>query len=39
MQNVKFKCVPINNQTILSSTAFTIAQYTVPLEQEICENT
>ena len=38
MRNVKFRCAR-GNQTILSSTAFTMAQYTVPLEQEIFENT
>ena len=39
MRNVKFICAPAlsaadteKNQTILSSTAFTMAQYTVPLE-------
>ena len=46
MQNVKFRCVLAHfatdakkNQTILSSTMFTMAQYLMPLEQEIRENT
>ena len=46
MQNVKFRCAPAlsaadakKNQTILSSTTFTMVQYSVPLEQEIHENT
>ena len=46
MRNVKFRCafalsvVDANkNQTILSSIVFTMAQYTVPLGQEIRENT
>ena len=46
MQNVKFRCAPALsaadakkiNQTLLSSITFTMAQYMVPLEQEICEN-
>ena len=40
MQNVKFKCALAlfagdakRNQTILSSTIFTMAKYMVPLEQ------
>ena len=42
MRNVIFRCAPALSapdakkiQTILSSTAFTMAQYTVPLDQEI----
>ena len=39
MQNVKFRCALAlsaaneKNQTILSSTVFTVAKYVVPLEQ------
>ena len=39
MQNVKFRCAPAlsttdakKNQTIMSSSAFAMAQYIVPLE-------
>ena len=45
MRNVKFICLPTllavdaKNQTNLSSTVFTMAQYTVPLGQKIHENT
>ena len=46
MRNAMFRRAPAlsladakKNQTMMSSVAFTMAQYTVPLEQEICENT
>ena len=48
MRNVKFRCAPALsaadakkknlNQTILHSTEFIMAQYMLPLEQEILEN-
>ena len=45
MQNVKFRCVLAlsaagakKNQTIMSFTTLSMAQYIVPLEEEICEN-